>query len=44
MYNIHVLKYVIFIKICILLCILYIYIHTILSNIFPQIGRKGTGQ
>ena len=47
MYNIHALKYVIFIKICILyICIyiLYIYIYAILSNIFPQVGRKDTGR
>ena len=47
MYNIHALKYVIFIKICILyICIyiLYIYIYAILSNIFPQVGKKDTGR
>ena len=49
MYNIHALKYVIFIKICILyICIyilyIYIYIYAILSNIFPQVGKKDTGR
>ena len=50
MYNIHALKYVIFIKICILyICIYiyyvyYIYMYTILSNIFLQVGRKDTGR
>ena len=54
MYNIHALKYVIFIKICILYIYVYIYIYiyyvyyiymyTILSNIFLQVGRKDTGR
>ena len=54
MYNIHALRYVVFIKMCILyiyiyvyiyiMYIMYIYIYTILSNIFLQVGRKDTGR